>query len=1800
VNAPLVLAPASSSTSGSYTFSNASATASHPLVIGGTVTGGTTTQGIALNLQGANTGSNAINGSISDGGATAGVSLTKDANGSWILSGSNSYIGGTTLATGNGGTLKLSGSGTLGSTNGSLTVNGGTLDLNGTSQGVGNLTGTGGTILNNSTGTNVTLTIGNNNGTGGNYQGVIANNTAGTGTVALTKNGTGTITLSGTNTYTGATSINAGKLIVNGSTAAGSAVTATTGGTLGGSGTVNGTVNVTGTGRISPGTSPGTLNTGATTYDASGVYTWEINNATGTKGVDPGWDWQNITGALTISATSGNQFTIDINGLTAGNSLGAVPNFNKYSNYSWIIATASGGIVNFSADKFAVSPINFASNNSISGTAANGVFSISVSGNDLVLNYTGAVDVTNFYSKATGDLDVLSTWGTNVDGTGTAPVNFTTAGQQFNIRNRTTATIGANWTVSGTGSKVILGNLAVAGVTFTVPSSFSFTGLIDLNNASSGSNTLVLQNTTIPTLGSMGTSSTVDYDSSSGQTISAANYGNLQSSSTGARTLASTGTIGVATSFIPGSNTYTITGSTIDFNGAGQTVIPAFNYHNLTSSNSGGRTLVNGSGTIGVASVFTPGTNVYTPSTSTFEYNGTSAQTMPSTRGFVYYNLSINNAAGVTAPNTGQTVVVNNTLFLKNGALAPATTASLHLANNATIDRSSGSISAAPTFDGNVNVSYTGATAVTTGAEIPTSSSVLTDLTINKSGGVTLGTDVQANGTLTLTSGIVTTGTNMLILGTSATSTGASNASFVNGFLRKLSLAASFKFDVGSVHYTPVTVQPTLGLGNVTLKAFHGFYSRIGSTSTALQHYWNLTSLGINSANLTFQYPITDVNGNDAIYEGYYFDGSTVVASPSVRGSVDVNNNTQTPVGGSVLLNGDWTFAQPGQATAVSLTDFKAVSYADGVELNWESGFEVNNLGYQLYREDNGQRTRVTPSVVAGSALTVGPGKRFSAGYSYTWFDPQGTSSSGYSLEAIDLDGSSEWAGPIYPMAGRNGGQTRKAPRHERAMLLNEINGDGQAQSAVSSWPCMECDATSLAEAGPFDARLFEKAERGGIDSKRRQAGVPGAAAAQGWRVAGYESGVEPPHSTEASLAVQQAIAGGRAVKLQVRKSGWYRVTQAELVAAGFDPSADARTLQLYVDGEEVPISLSSEGARLGNRDTLEFYGVGLDTPTTDTRVYWLVSGNTTGKRMIARRGKLKPGSANTEIASGSFDMTVERRERLVYFSGLLNGDTENIFGASVRSDAVTQSLQLKEVALESVTPGQVEVALQGLTTGTHTVQLQVNGTNVGTMTFAGTEHKVAKFTVSAGLLHEGNNVVSLASQNGQSDVSLIDWVRLTYARKYKAENNTLRFSALGGQTVKLEGFSSPNVRVVDVTDANSPVQLSAYAESKAGGYEASVQATGTGLRELLAFTEEVVSHPVSITANQPTSWRAGTNGADMLIITHRDFRQAIEPLASLRRNQGLMVAVVDVEDIYDEFSYGAHTPAAIKSFLATAAADWSRKPGYLLLVGDSSWDPRNYLERGENDFVPTKLIDTQGMETGSDDWLADFNDVGTTQMSIGRLPARTVTEVNLMVGKIMAYEQEREMNAPLRGAVMVADRSFETQSSQTRALLPGNMTVQTINRAEVGNDELMRGQIVDALNQGPMLVNYYGHGSVRVWTGAGLLSNDLAGALTNGNRLSVYVMMTCLNGYANDANIDSLGEAALKAPHGGAVAVWASSGFTIPQPQFEMNTEFYRLLFSGQPMRLGDAARNAKAATSDLDVRRTWILLGDPAMRVR
>jgi len=128
--------------------------------------------------------------------------------------------------------------------------------------------------------------------------------------------------------------------------------------------------------------------------------------------------------------------------------------------------------------------------------------------------------------------------------------------------------------------------------------------------------------------------------------------------------------------------------------------------------------------------------------------------------------------------------------------------------------------------------------------------------------------------------------------------------------------------------------------------------------------------------------------------------------------------------------------------------------------------------------------------------------------------------------------------------------------------------------------------------------------------------------------------------------------------------------------------------------------------------------------------------------------------------------------------------------------------------------------------------------------------------------------------------------------------------------------------------------------------------------------------------------------------------------------------------------------------------------------------------------------------------------------------------------------------------------------------------------------------------------VNYNGHGAEQQWSFSNLFDNNDAAALNNGGRLPVYLLIDCLNGLFQDVYEQSLAEALILAPNGGAVAVWASSGFTDQTPQVSMNLAFLHELATRPNEPIGQMVLKAKTSTTDNDVRRTWILFGDPSMR--
>ncbi|HJQ68022.1 MAG TPA: C25 family cysteine peptidase [Blastocatellia bacterium] len=1139
-------------------------------------------------------------------------------------------------------------------------------------------------------------------------------------------------------------------------------------------------------------------------------------------------------------------------------------------------------------------------------------------------------------------------------------------------------------------------------------------------------------------------------------------------------------------------------------------------------------------------------------------YTGTGAVTAPVT------NFAIQADQGLTIDAASSNIVVtairlfsgsltnSNKITLGNGG---ATTGTVQIGNTTT-PTAAGNFDVAFTFNlgtGGQVMSYLRTTATrTTGPEInPTR--ILTSMTYDDNDAThnlaISGGDITCSATataLTMTNGRIVTGTNNLIL-SSGTATVTRTNGYVDGNFRKTYAAAANKnFEVGTANgFSPVAVNVTAGTfpATFTAKAVQGAHPNMLSPTHALQRYWVLTEGGDVTADLTFTYldptdiPVDAVEANFVIFK---FDGTFTMPG----GTVNTGANTANITG--VTSFSDWTLAEPGAPTDVHLMSFTADesegltnSPGGGVLLRWQTGYEVANLGFNIYRDEGGKRTRVTPGLVAGSALFVGARTALGAGRSYAWVDTQAPGDGGqYWLEEVDVNGTSRWHGPVF--AGRSHGV--------RSIPLSNI------------------------QQSPLISDLGR-----GVAHENRSAQVERKAKIAGQMLA--------------RAAGQSALASQPAIKLSVRNEGWFKVTQPELVAAGLDPAVDARLLQLFVDGQEQAINVvGARDGEFGAGAAIEYYGVGLDTPSTDTRTYWLVAGTTPGKRILQVRER---GPAAT---AASFPYTVERRDKVVYFAALRNGDKENFFGPVVTANSVDQSIMISRLD-QAGGQAQLEVRLQGVTAAAHMVRVQLNGSNVGFVSFDGQAEGTGRFTVAPSLLRDGQNVIALTAQGAVNDISLVGAVRLTYPHRYEADENALRLTAQGNQALTIGGFTSDQIRVIDVSNAGAAQEVMGQVSQGKGGYSITFTPSGAGARQLLAFVDQG-ARPTRIEADRPSSWRQASNGADLVIITRRELMGALEPLKALRQSQGLKVSVVDLFDVFDEFSFGQKSPQAIKDFLSYAATSWKVSPRYALFVGDASLDPRNYFGQGDSDLVPTRMIDTAYMETGSDDSLSDFDGDGLADIAIGRLPVRSAAEASAIVSKIIAYER----STAAEGVLLVSDigdtYNFEDATTQLRALIPTDVRVERIDRGRMPAAEAKE-KLIEILNRGPKVVNYTGHGSINLWRGDLLTAGDVLD-LTNEQNQPLFITMTCLNGYYLDPATISLAEVLLGAEHGGAVAVWASSGMTLPDGQALMNREMFRNIFAGRAMTLGEATVKAKAAVGDPDVRRTWILFGDPSARIR
>ncbi|MGD9133765.1 MAG: C25 family cysteine peptidase, partial [Desulfobacterales bacterium] len=627
---------------------------------------------------------------------------------------------------------------------------------------------------------------------------------------------------------------------------------------------------------------------------------------------------------------------------------------------------------------------------------------------------------------------------------------------------------------------------------------------------------------------------------------------------------------------------------------------------------------------------------------------------------------------------------------------------------------------------------------------------------------------------------------------------------------------------------------------------------------------------------------------------------------------------------------------------------------------------------------------------------------------------------------------------------------------------------------------------------------------------------------------------------------------------------------------------------------------------------------------------YWLVTAGALGspRRMLTVDGS---PAGNPVAAEHNATAHLEDDE---YYVGLAPGTNDRdrwFFDDFVLGTDFTGGPDPVQVPFALSLPGvagtgSIKISLWGYYDTEHVLEVWVNDVSCGTFSWSG----IAFYQVNlTGLDLTEATTVKLACHNPM-DGLIVDYLEATYPQDFTAVNDALSFSHDSGYRYIIDDFNTAALRVFDISNPADVAAVANLQVSDTAPFSVEFEPPPSGLAErYLIIRADSYKTPLGIIADAPSDLSDTANQADYILITHSDIgwdgsgvqQGWLTDLVNLRKDQGLTVKVVDVSDIYDEFSYGIPTPAAIRDFASYAYSSWQQPaPQYVLLVGDSTYDYKDNYNRGTINYVPAYTVFTDYMgETVTDEYFVTISgEDALSDMYIGRLPANSAGQAAAMAAKIIAYENALNSGSWEKNVLLVADNPteayesvFEAINEQAAALLPSKMVAKKAYLADYLLASDLTVDVTSWINDGALIVNYSGHASLQQWAAEALFVNADVSSLTNADRYPFVISMSCLTGYfgyldAADGPTPSLAEALLLPDNRGAVAALMPTGMTTNAGQQVLNNAIFEAIFTDDIRQLGPAIASAKQtllANGDAyfeQISQTFLLFGDPALALK
>lgn len=771
------------------------------------------------------------------------------------------------------------------------------------------------------------------------------------------------------------------------------------------------------------------------------------------------------------------------------------------------------------------------------------------------------------------------------------------------------------------------------------------------------------------------------------------------------------------------------------------------------------------------------------------------------------------------------------------------------------------------------------------------------------------------------------------------------------------------------------------------------------------------------------------------------------------------------------------------------------------------------------------------------------------------------------------------------------------------------------------------------------------------------------------------EKNITEQFGKKAASIQNSVLASGDWYRFYIERSGVYKIPKTFLQQLGMNlDNVDPRNIKLYGNGGRMlpllnsvdyPLDLAENAIRFvgeedgvfNNQDYILFYAEGLDNWSEENLThnnlyssksyYYITAGGNSGKRIAATA----PAAGGTPTPISVFDDYQYHEKDLTNFARIGRKWYGEQFGVTDQ-----QSFSFNIPNIVSSVPVNLNIVAAGVGFNDTSLTVIANSNPAGTIPFSflatNSGNEGSEGYLNTNIAATDNIKIDLKFNNNgvPSSNCYLDYIVLKAVRNLTGYGKQFRFqynqaaNLLGTGQFQISNASSI-AQVWDITDIYNVTKYENSGQSNfsflanLGEVRKYIAVDGADLYSPLKDSQSKVANQ-NIKGTIFKNSQGVDSDIDYLIVTPAFLNGSAEKLANFHRtHSNLNVKVVNLENIYQEFSSGKQDIGAIRNFVKYVynnASSESKRVQYLNLFGDASFDFQNRIPNNTNVvpiFHTLPLLSSPGyyINVGStfisDDFFVlldeDEGNMNATNakgldVAVGRMLVSSVSQAEEMVNKVIEYHDVKSFGRWRNNFTLISDdvdADWEAQLEQGIDALGDEIFSQKpfINVKKIHSDAYVQetsaggnrypkahDDILKAFDQGAMVIDYFGHGGEDGLASERIFESADAQNLKNRYKYPLFVTMTCEFTRFDNPYRPTCGEYMYWNAQGGAVSLVTTTRQISVITGQAINEDFAKYLFgfgTNELYSIAEALRMAKIAhgSNPLEV----FYIGDPALKL-